>query len=75
MVGIDGLEIHVHRWRIAEPDGPTSTGRCNLCGEERLFKNLPGEVQFTSLRRHMPIASHPAQQSATALSERIPCEQ
>lgn len=29
----------VHFWRIAEPDGPTSTGICIYCGDIRPFLN------------------------------------
>ena len=29
----------VHRWRIEEPNGPTSTGVCKRCGDARQFKN------------------------------------
>jgi hypothetical protein len=29
-----------HHWRIKPPEGPTSWGRCKLCGEEREFKNV-----------------------------------
>lgn len=76
MIGVDGLEIHVHRWRIAEPEGPTSTGRCTLCGAERLFKNLPGEFPFTSLRRSVPQGAQPgASKMGTAVAERVSCEQ
>ena len=28
-----------HHWIIEKADGPRSTGRCNLCGEEREFSN------------------------------------
>ncbi len=28
-----------HHWIIETPDGPASTGRCRLCGEEREFRN------------------------------------
>ncbi len=28
-----------HHWIIETPDGPVSTGRCRLCGEEREFRN------------------------------------
>jgi hypothetical protein len=28
-----------HFWKIESPDGPTSTGRCKLCGEKREFNN------------------------------------
>lgn len=28
-----------HHWLIESPNGPTSRGRCQLCGEERDFKN------------------------------------
>jgi hypothetical protein len=30
----------VHHWRIEPPEGPTSPGRCTLCGEEREFQNV-----------------------------------
>ena len=29
----------VHHWRIAMPEGPTSAGRCQICGEKREFAN------------------------------------
>lgn len=33
-----------HWWRIEAANGPVSLGKCELCGEERLFKNaLPDE--------------------------------
>lgn len=28
-----------HHWLIAAPEGPTSPGRCKLCGETREFAN------------------------------------
>ena len=28
-----------HHWIIEKPDGPVSTGRCRMCGEEREFSN------------------------------------
>ena len=31
-------EEHVHRWRIDEPGGAQSAGRCS-CGVERAFQN------------------------------------
>lgn len=30
---------HVHRWRIAEPAGPTSPAHCPECGAEREMPN------------------------------------
>ena len=30
---------HPHNWAIAIPNGPTSTGICRTCGEQREFKN------------------------------------
>jgi hypothetical protein len=29
-----------HHWIIESPHGPTSRGRCKLCGAEREFSNL-----------------------------------
>ena len=34
-----------HHWVIDSPNGPTSTGRCRVCGENREFKN---SIQITS---------------------------
>ena len=28
-----------HRWMIESPNGPTSSGRCLVCGSESEFKN------------------------------------
>ena len=28
-----------HQWLIEAPAGPSSTGACRLCGEERQFRN------------------------------------
>lgn len=28
-----------HKWLIESPNGPTSNGKCLLCGEEGEFKN------------------------------------
>lgn len=30
-----------HYWLISPPSGPTSKGRCKICGAEREFKNSP----------------------------------
>lgn len=32
-------EPHIHRWKIGEPDGPTSAGICEGCGATKDFKN------------------------------------
>ena len=29
----------IHHWRIAEPNGPDSQGRCSKCHKVRFFKN------------------------------------
>ena len=37
-----GVEVQVncrHHWVIDRPYGPTSTGRCKVCGDEREFQN------------------------------------
>ncbi len=28
-----------HQWLIESPHGPSSTGECRICGEERQFQN------------------------------------
>ncbi len=30
---------HNHHWVISAPNGPTSTGTCKVCGENRVFPN------------------------------------
>ncbi|HEU4759630.1 MAG TPA: hypothetical protein VFT91_06570 [Dehalococcoidia bacterium] len=32
-----------HHWMIESPDGPTSRGRCKVCGAERDFMNSFGD--------------------------------
>jgi hypothetical protein len=34
-----------HHWLIEAPNGPTSLGTCQGCGEERAFRN---SIQITS---------------------------
>jgi hypothetical protein len=36
---LDEVVPCAHHWIIETPDGPVSTGRCRLCGEEREFSN------------------------------------
>ncbi|MFN0093856.1 MAG: hypothetical protein ACKVVT_03640 [Dehalococcoidia bacterium] len=43
-----GTGLHAHRWVIEEPAGPTSTGRCRGCGEERAFWNWVPETDFVT---------------------------
>jgi hypothetical protein len=33
-----------HHWLIASPSGPTSEGRCKLCGIQRSFYNVFEDV-------------------------------
>lgn len=40
-------EPHVHRWRIEEPSGSESAGRC-ACGEIRVFQNWLPTLDFIS---------------------------
>lgn len=37
---------HAHRIRIEEPNGPTSTGRCLICGIERTYRNSGDEYTW-----------------------------
>jgi len=32
---------HPHHWKIEEPNGPTSIGRCKHCPAEKIFRNYP----------------------------------
>jgi len=56
--------MHSHHWRIDEPNGPTSDGRCTDCGATKTFHNgdcfaqgmsAPTERDFGS-RRMMQIS-------------------
>lgn len=39
---------HKHRWRIEEPNGPTSDGYCPGCDKHRTFRNSDPEIDFTT---------------------------
>ncbi len=43
---------HFHRWRIAEPNGPVSEGRCRECGATREFRNWLPESDFITNEEH-----------------------
>ncbi len=43
---------HFHRWRIDEPAGPVSLGRCHECGAEKEFKNWLSESDFITNEEH-----------------------
>jgi hypothetical protein len=43
---------HLHRWRIDEPNGPTSTGTCKVCGAEKTFKNWLSDMDFITNEEH-----------------------
>ncbi|MFQ5380470.1 MAG: hypothetical protein ACE5EF_02435 [Dehalococcoidia bacterium] len=43
---------HFHRWRIEEPNGPTSTGVCKVCGTEKVFKNWLSDMDFITNEEH-----------------------
>lgn len=43
---------HFHRWRIEEPNGPTSRGTCKVCGAEKQFKNWLSDMDFITNEEH-----------------------
>jgi len=43
---------HFHRWRIEEPNGPTSKGVCKVCGAEKEFKNWLADSDFITNEEH-----------------------
>ena len=43
---------HMHRWRIDEPNGPTSTGVCKVCGIEKTFRNWLPDMDFITNEEH-----------------------
>ena len=42
------LATCTHHWRIAMPDGPTSSGRCRKCGARREFISSNDEAPVKS---------------------------
>jgi hypothetical protein len=40
-----------HHWRIASPDGETSTGVCQLCGASREFQNYAYRSAMSRFRK------------------------
>ncbi len=63
---------HAHRWRIEEPRGPTSPGRCRDCGAVRIFRNSASGDDFIaneqnrSTGREPPGLRFPASEPAEA---------
>lgn len=47
-VNFGAVADHAHRWRIDEPDGPTSQGVCKACGTLRTFRNWLHETDFVT---------------------------
>tara|TARA_B100001123_G_C15341440_1_gene1035129 strand:- start:1841 stop:2032 length:192 start_codon:yes stop_codon:yes gene_type:complete len=45
-------EQHLHRWRIEEPAGPMSHGRCYECGATKEFKNWLSDSDFITNEEH-----------------------
>ena len=43
---VDPPTGHAHHMRIEEPSGPTSAGRCEVCGYERRYLN--SDVEYMS---------------------------
>lgn len=44
-------DAHIHRWRLAEPNGPTSVGNCLVCGDVRAFTNTPADTYLDFAER------------------------
>ena len=51
----------IHHWLLEEATGPTSLGRCKLCGEEKTFLNsVPEEKRYFDFqhgRQHQIVLS------------------
>lgn len=47
---------HFHRWVIDEPNGPTSSGRCKVCGTTKVFKNWLSDGDFITNEEHRSAA-------------------
>lgn len=47
------MNEHAHRWRLEEPAGPMSGGRCAACGATRTFANSEEGMGMLAVRsRH-----------------------
>jgi hypothetical protein len=51
-----------HHWVIDSAEGPTSRGRCKLCGTERSFSNLYQDLRLDSQKRKAEAQAHRVQQ-------------
>jgi hypothetical protein len=47
---------HFHRWVIDEPNGPTSSGTCKVCGTTKVFKNWLSDGDFITNEEHRSAA-------------------
>ena len=43
---------HAHRWRIDEPNGPTSMGLCGECGAVKEFQNWLSDTDYITNEEH-----------------------
>jgi len=43
------MNAHAHNWQIKSPNGPTSTGTCQGCGEEREFLNYIAPLDWGNM--------------------------
>lgn len=49
----------VHHWRIAEPNGPVSEGRCLHCGATRQYRNWDVQTDRFNAEGRAPGLSSP----------------
>ena len=76
-----GVVACVHRWRIAEPAGPTVAGCCRLCGAQREFRTVaePAETWGGAVAVVKPSRRPPPQRKGDGLGPlvepaRVRCE-
>lgn len=48
---------HAHHWRIEEPNGNVSLGRCKSCGATKEFKNWLTETDFVTNEEYRQLAA------------------
>lgn len=57
-ISITRSEItHAHHWRIEEPNGMVSLGRCKSCGATKEFKNWLAESDFVTNEEYRALAA------------------
>ncbi|NQW17075.1 MAG: hypothetical protein HQ478_06265 [Chloroflexi bacterium] len=58
--------VCVHQWSIEPPNGPTSEGVCNLCGDSRDFNNSYEISSWDNRKKHNPKPGSPPEKASAS---------